>query len=44
MMFGPEMEVGSLHDRPYTVRGPQKDKIRKEVDKTITFLTNRHHL
>jgi len=44
MMFGPEMEVGSLHDRPYTLTGPQKDKIRKEVDTTIKFLINRHHL
>lgn len=44
MMFGPEMEVSSLHDRPYTVTGPQKDTIRKEVQKTIAFLTSRHHL
>jgi len=44
MMFGPEMEVGSLHDRPYTVTGPQKDKIHKEVDRTIKFLSNQHHL
>jgi len=38
------MEVGSLHDRPYTVTGPQKDKIRKEMDTTIKFLINQHHL
>ena len=44
MMFGPEMEVGSLYDRPYAVRGPEKEKIRKEVDKTIRFLIKRHHL
>ena len=44
MMFGPEIEVGSLHDRPYTVTGPQKDKIRKEVDKTIRYIIKRHHL
>jgi acetoin utilization protein AcuC len=44
MMFGPEMEVSSLHDRPYTVSGPEKDKIRQEVGKTITFLVKRHQL
>jgi len=44
MMFGPEMEVSSLYDRPYTITGPEKDKIRQEVEKTIEFLTKRHHL
>jgi len=44
MMFGPEMEVSSLYDRPYTLKGPEKDKIRQEVDKTIIFLIKRHHL
>jgi acetoin utilization protein AcuC len=44
MMFGPEMEVSSLHDRPYTVSGPEKDRIRQEVGKTITFLVKRHQL
>jgi hypothetical protein len=43
-MFGPEMEVSSLYDRPYTITGPEKDKIRQEVDKTIEFLIKRHHL
>ena len=44
MMFGPEMEVSSLYDRPYTITGPEKDKIHQEVDKTIEFLIKRHHL
>jgi acetoin utilization protein AcuC len=44
MMFGPEMEVGSLYDRPYTVTGPEKERIRREVDKTIAFLIKRHRL
>ena len=44
MMYGPEMEVSSLHDRPYTVTGSQKDVIRKEMDKTIKFLISQHHL
>jgi hypothetical protein len=44
MMFGPEMEVGTLHDWPYTVRGPEKDKIRQQVNKTITSLIKRNNL
>ncbi len=44
MMFGPEMEVSNLYDRPYTVKGPEKDRIRHEVDKTIRFLIKRHQL
>lgn len=44
MMFGPEMEVSSLHDRPYTVTGPQKDRLRREVGHTIEFLVKRHNL
>jgi len=44
MMFGPEMEVSSLHDEPYLVTGPEKDKIRKEVNETVEFLIKRHHL
>ena len=44
MMFGPEMEVSSLYDRPYRVTGPQKDTIRQEVDKVIEYLIKRHGL
>jgi len=44
MMFGPEMEVSSLYDRPYNVTGPEKDRIRQEVDKTIKFLVKQHQL
>jgi len=44
MMYGPEMEVSSLYDRPYMTKGPEKDKIRREVDKTMEFLIKRHHL
>ena len=44
MMFGPEMEVSSLYDRPYTITGPEKDRIRQEVDKTIKFLVKQHQL
>ena len=44
MMYGPEMEVGSLYDRPYAVTGPEKESIRQEVGKTVEFLINRHRL
>ena len=44
MMFGPEIEAGSLHNRPYTITGPQKDKIRQEVNKTITSLIKRQNV
>ena len=44
MMFGPEMEVSSLYDQPYTTTGPEKDKIRQEVDKIVKSLIKRHHL
>jgi acetoin utilization protein AcuC len=44
MMFGPEMEVGSLYDRPHAVTGPEKERIRKQVDTTIQFLIKRLHL
>jgi acetoin utilization protein AcuC len=44
MMFGPEIEVSSLYDRPYTVTGPQKDTLRREVDSTIAYLIKRHNL
>jgi len=44
MMFGPEVEVSSLYDRPYVITGPEKDKIRQEVDKTIKFFVKHHQL
>jgi acetoin utilization protein AcuC len=44
MMFGPEMEVSSLYDQPYAVTGPQKDSIRRDVEKTIEYLVKRHRL
>jgi len=44
MMYGPEMEVGSLSDRPYAVTGPEKESIRQEVGKTMEFLIKRHQL
>ncbi len=44
MMFGPEMEVGSLYDYPYSVKGPDKEKARQEVEKTLAFLSHQFHL
>jgi acetoin utilization protein AcuC len=44
MMFGPEMEVSSLYDKPHLVVGLEKDKIRKEVEETIEYLIRRHNL
>jgi len=44
IIFGPEMDVGSLHNRPYTITGPKKDKIRKVVNTTITSLIKRQNV
>jgi len=44
MMFGPEIEAGSLHNRPYTITEPQKDKIRKDMITTITSLIKRQNV
>jgi len=43
-MFGPEIEAGSLHNRPHTITGPQRDKIRKEMNSTITSLIKRQNV
>jgi len=38
MMFGPEMEMGSLHDRPFRSQGEAKEMARKEADRVCAFL------
>lgn len=38
MMFGPEMEVGSLFDHPYRSEGEIKEKALKELDRVIAYL------
>ena len=38
MMFGPEMEMGSLHDRPFRSQGEVKEKARKEAERVCRFL------
>ena len=44
MMFGPEAEVDSLYDSPYSVTGQEKDKIRKEVDEITNLLIKKYKL
>ena len=44
MMFGPEMEVGSLYDYPFSVKGPDKEKARRELEETLTRLSRLFHL
>jgi len=38
MMFGPEMEVGSLYDYPYLSEGETKEKALQEVRRVVTFI------
>ena len=38
MMFGPEMEVGSLYDRPYHSKGEIKDKAFQEARRVATYI------
>ena len=42
MMFGPEIELCSLHDCPYKMTGPHRDTFRKEVHKTVQVIINYH--
>ncbi|MGD9161268.1 MAG: acetoin utilization protein AcuC [Desulfobacteraceae bacterium] len=38
MMFGPEMEVGSLFDHPHTSTGEEKEKAMTEVKRVVEYL------
>lgn len=38
MMFGPEIEVGNLHDRTIYTTGIVKERIKKEVDRIIEYI------
>jgi acetoin utilization protein AcuC len=38
MMFGPELEVGSLFDNPYTSTGEAKDKAMTEAKRVVEYL------
>ncbi|MFC1531781.1 acetoin utilization protein AcuC [Thermodesulfobacteriota bacterium] len=38
MMFGPEMEVGSLYDRPYSSEGEVKEKAMIEAERVMGYI------
>ncbi len=38
MMFGPEMEVGSLYDRPYNSTGEVKEKAMSEAKRVMEYI------
>ena len=38
MMFGPEMEVGSLYDYPYKSEGEVKEKAFEEAGRVVTYI------
>lgn len=38
MMFGPEMEMGSLYDRPFYSQGEVKERARREAERVCVFL------
>ena len=41
MMFGPEMEVGSLFDRSYLTKGEIKEKAFEEAHRVVAFIRER---
>ncbi|MEW6441774.1 MAG: acetoin utilization protein AcuC [bacterium] len=38
MMFGPEMEVGSLYDRPFRSQGEVRERAGREADRVCAYL------
>jgi len=38
MMFGPEMEVGSLYDHPFSTKGEVKQKAMEEAQRVVGYL------
>jgi hypothetical protein len=38
MMFGPEMEVGSLYDAPYQSKAEFKKKAFEEANRVVAFI------
>jgi acetoin utilization protein AcuC len=38
MMFGPEKEVGSLYDYPYTTEGEDKEHAMREIKKVVDYI------
>jgi len=41
MMFGPEMEVGSLYDHPFSTKGEVKEKAFSEVRRVVSYIQER---
>lgn len=41
MMFGPEMEVGSLFDHPYSTKGEVKERAYSEARRVVAFIKER---
>lgn len=41
MMFGPEMEVGSLQDAPHLTQGEAKEKAMAEARRVVAFIQDR---
>ena len=40
MMFGPEMEVGSLYDHPYHTEGDIKEKALNKAWRVVDYIKN----
>ncbi len=38
MMFGPEMEVGSLYDHPFQSKGEVKEKAFEEARRVVAYI------
>jgi len=38
MMFGPEIEVGSLLDKTVYITGAMKERVRREVDRVVQYI------
>ena len=38
MMFGPEVEVGNLYDKPVYNTGIVKERINEEIDRILDFI------
>jgi hypothetical protein len=38
MMFGPEMEVGSLEDKTVYIKGTTREQVNREVDRVLDYI------
>jgi hypothetical protein len=48
MMFGPEADAGTLHDKKFATTGRAKEQIRQEVSRVLDTIKNTifplHHI